>query len=166
VNVASALHELAARCPAEPALRAGNRRVGYGELDAAAAGVAALLRDDGLQPGERVLLLAPNVPEFAAAYYGVLRAGGVAVPVDPLLTRTEIAAILRDADGERLLVWRELQRSAPARAGLTVFVIAPGSFFDVAPPGAAPAPLELEPDDPAARARRRAARRRRSCRAR
>jgi long-chain acyl-CoA synthetase len=149
VNVASALHELAARCPAEPALRAGNRRVGYGELDAAAAGVAALLREDGLAPGERVLLLAPNVPEFAAAYYGVLRAGGVAVPVDPLLTRTEIAAILRDAESERLLVWRELQRSAPARAGLTVFVIAPGSFFDVAPPGAAPPPLELEPDDAA-----------------
>jgi len=150
VNVATALHELAARCPAEPALRAGNRQVGYRELDAAAAAVAALLRDDGLAPGERVLLVAPNVPEFVAAYYGVLRAGGVAVPVDPLLTRTEIAAILRDAESERLFVWRELQRSAPARAGLTVFVLAPGSFFDVGPAGdAPPAPLAVGPGDPA-----------------
>jgi long-chain acyl-CoA synthetase len=150
VNVAAALRELAAHRPAHPALRAGNRKVSYRELDAAGARVAALLRDDGLQPGERVLLLLPNVPEFAAAYYGVLRAGGVAVPVDPLLTRTEIAAILRDAESGRLLVWRELQRSAPARAGLTVFVLAPGSCFDVAPAGDdVPPPLAVAPDDPA-----------------
>jgi long-chain acyl-CoA synthetase len=150
VNVATALHQLAVQRPAQIALRAGNREVSYGELDAASARVATLLRADGLQPGERVLLLLPNVPEFAAAYYGVLRAGGVAVPLDPLLTRTEIAATLQDASAGRMLVWRVLQRSAPARAGLTVFVLAPGSCFDVATPGFDHDPPDaVQDDDPA-----------------
>ena len=151
MNVAAPLHGLAVQRPAQPALRAGNREVSYGELDAAAARVAALLRDDGLLPGERVLLLLPNVPEFAAAYYGVLRAGGVAVPLDPYLTRTEIAAILRDAEAGRMVVWRELQRSVPASAALTVFVLAPGSCFDVASDEEEPgeAPRAAQPGDPA-----------------
>jgi long-chain acyl-CoA synthetase len=150
VNVAAALHRLAVEHPARIAMRAGNRQVSYRELDAAAARVAAVLRDDGLAPGERVLLLLPNVPEFAAAYYGVLRAGGVAVPLDPYLTRTEIAAILHDAEGGRMVVWRELQRSTPASAGLTVFVLAPGSCFDIASADdAGEAPLPVEPGDPA-----------------
>lgn len=150
MNVAGVLSDMAGRRPEQIAMRAGNRQVTYGELDAAAARVAGLLRDDGLRPGERVLLLLPNVPEFAAAYYGVLRAGGVAVPLDPYLTRTEIAAILRDAEGARLLVWRELQRSVPASAALTVFVLAPGSCFDVASPDEeCEPPVPVEGGDPA-----------------
>ena len=150
MNVAAVLTEMAERAPARTAMRAGNRQVSYGELDAAAARVAGLLLDDGLRPGERVLLLLPNVPEFAASYYGVLRAGGVAVPLDPYLTRTEIAAILRDAEGARLLVWRELQRSVPASAALTVFVLAPGCCFDVASPDeACEPPVPVDADDPA-----------------
>ena len=150
MNVADALHRIAVQRPAQVAMRAGNRKVSYGELDAAAARVATLLRDDGLEVGERVLLLLPNVPEFAAAYYGVLRAGGIAVPLDPYLTRTEIAAILQDAEAARLLVWRDLQRSAPARSSLTVFVLAPGSCFDVAcEDDAGEPPLSLDPGDDA-----------------
>ncbi|MEA2155139.1 MAG: long-chain acyl-CoA synthetase [Solirubrobacteraceae bacterium] len=150
MNVAAVLRRRAARHPAHVALRAGNREVTYRELDAAAARVAELLREDGLRPGERVLLLLPNVPEFAAAYYGVLRAGGVAVPLDPYLTRTEIAAIRRDAGGGRLLVWRDLQRSAPAGGSLTVFVLAPGSCFDVATvDGEAEPPASVDAGDAA-----------------
>jgi len=150
VNVAGVLRQLAIRHPARIALRAGNRQVSYRELDAASGRVAELLREGGLQPGERVLLLLPNVPEFAAAYYGVLRAGGVAVPLDPFLTRTEISAILQDAEGGRLFVWRDLQRSAPASIGLTVFVLAPGSCFDVAAFDAEGAPpVAVDPSDPA-----------------
>ena len=150
VNVAAVLHRMAQRHPEAVAVRAGNRQVSYRELDAAAASVAALLREDGLLRGERVLLLLPNVPEFAAAYYGVLRAGGVAVPLDPYLTRTEIAAILKDSEGGRLLVWRDLQRSAPASAGLRAFVLAPGSCFDVAScEDREHAPVSVAPRDPA-----------------
>jgi long-chain acyl-CoA synthetase len=146
VNVADVLREHAARGPARPALRSGSRRVSFGELDAASGHVADRLLRDGVRPGDRVALLLPNVPEFAAAYYGVLRAGAVAVPLDPLLTRTEVGGILQDAGAARLLVWRALERSAPASNGLAVFVLAPGSFFDVAGNALWDPPVPVEPD--------------------
>jgi long-chain acyl-CoA synthetase len=149
VNVAELLREHAARSAAQTVLCSGNRRVSFGELDAASGHVADLLRRDGVRPGDRVALLLPNVPEFAAAYYGVLRSGAVAVPLDPLLTRTEVGGILQDADAGRLLVWRPLERSAPASDGLTVFVLAPGSFFDVANDAIWDPPVAVDPADSA-----------------
>ena len=55
----------------------------YPELDEASARVAGLLRERGLKPGDRVGIMLPNVAEFAVAYYGVLRAGGVGRPDEP-----------------------------------------------------------------------------------
>jgi long-chain acyl-CoA synthetase len=150
VNVAGILRGPALRRPEQIALRVGNRQVSYRELDGASARVAKLLLEDGLQAGDRVPLLLPNVPEFAAAFYGVLRAGGIAVPLDPYLTRTEIAAILRDARAGRLIVWRSLERSVPAGARRSVFVLAPGSCFDIATDEGDPEPpVAVAPDDPA-----------------
>jgi len=149
VNLADLLGEHAARSAAQTALRSGNRRVSFGELDAASGHVADLLLRDGVQPGDRVALLLPNVPEFAAAYYGVLRAGAVAIALDPLLTRTEVGGILQDAGAGRLLVWRALERSAPASDGLAVFVLAPGSFFDVASDAIWAPPVPVAADDTA-----------------
>ena len=149
MSVALLLHERAAREPARTTLRCRERRVACSELDAASGHVADLLLRDGLQPGERVALLLPNVPEFVAAYYGVLRAGGIAVPLDPLLTRTEVREILQDAAAGRLLVWRALERSAPASDGLSVFVLAPGSFFDVATDAVWDPPAPVASDDTA-----------------
>lgn len=151
MNVAGVLRGPAVRRPEQVALRVGNRHVSYGELDAASARVARLLLDDGLQAGDRVPLLLPNVPEYAAAFYGIMRAGGIAVPLDPYLTRTEIAAILRDAGAGRLIVWRSLEPSVPAGARRSVFVLAPGSCFDIATDDADPdPPVAMAPDDPAA----------------
>ena len=47
----------------------------------------------------------PNVPEFPIAYYGVLRAGGVVVPMNVLLKRREIAFYLEDSGAKLLLAW-------------------------------------------------------------
>jgi long-chain acyl-CoA synthetase len=149
VNVAELVHEPAACSGAQTALRCGGRRVSFSELDAASGHVADLLLRDGVRRGDRVALLLPNVPEFAAAYYGVLRAGAIAVPLDPLLTRTEVGAILQDAGAGRLLVWRALERSAPSSVDLAVFVLAPGSFFDVANDAVWDPPATVAPADTA-----------------
>jgi long-chain acyl-CoA synthetase len=51
----------------------------------------------GLQRGERVSICLPNVPQFPIAFFGVLRAGGVAVPTNPLYTAPELAHQLQDS---------------------------------------------------------------------
>ena len=47
--------------------------------------------DVALSPGDRVAIKLPNIPDFAVTYYGVLRAGGVVVPMNPLLKAREVA---------------------------------------------------------------------------
>jgi long-chain acyl-CoA synthetase len=69
----------------------------YGRLDEQTARVAGLLTAAGIQPGDRVGLMLPNVPEFAVIYFGVLRAGGVVVPMNPLLKAREIAHYVGDS---------------------------------------------------------------------
>ena len=84
-NLSMNLSEAASMYPDHAAIRIDDVTVTYGELADAAARLAALLHADGLQTGDRVGVMLPNVPEFAVAYYGVLRAGGIFVPMNPLL---------------------------------------------------------------------------------
>jgi long-chain acyl-CoA synthetase len=138
VNLATILIDTARRRPRAEALRRGRRRVGYAELDGASARVAERLAAGGIRPGDRVAVMVPNVPEYVAAYYGVLRAGAVVVPLDVDVKRDEVRAMLADAGASLLIAWRGLQ---PARAtdAVASWLIAPGSFFDDGVPVAEPA---------------------------
>jgi 2-aminobenzoate-CoA ligase len=82
-----------------PAIRApGGLRWSYAELDANAARIARVLTEDlGLVPGNRVLLRAPNNPLYAACFFGVLKAGGIAVGTMPLLRAKELTDIATKA---------------------------------------------------------------------
>src|SRR5262249_59831625 len=103
LNLASLLTESAERTPEAPAIRLGEAELSYDELDEASARLAALLNEHGFEPGDRVGVMLPNVPQFPVAYYGVLRAGGVVVPMNVLLKRREIAFHLEDSGAELLL---------------------------------------------------------------
>src|SRR5262249_4308802 len=81
-SLADNLIAAARRHPERPALLLDGSATTYAELDEATARVAGLLLARGLEPGDRVGVMLPNVPEFAIAYYGVLRAGGVVVPMN------------------------------------------------------------------------------------
>ena len=59
--------------------------------------MAGLLAGLGVGPGDRVGVMLANVPDFAVVYYGVLRAGGVVVPMNPLLKAREVAYYLGDS---------------------------------------------------------------------
>jgi long-chain acyl-CoA synthetase len=95
-NLASNLADTTHAYPGRVAVRVNDAAATYRELDEASAGVAGLLRERGLKPGDRVGIMLPNVAEFPMVYYGVLRAGSVVVPMNPLLKVREVAYHLGD----------------------------------------------------------------------
>ncbi|WP_394815862.1 long-chain-fatty-acid--CoA ligase [Streptomyces gibsoniae] len=115
-NLATLLTAQAQRAPERIALRLGAESLGYGALADASARMVAVLRARGVRPGDRVGLMAPNVPAFAVLYFGILRAGAVVVPVNPLLKAREIHHYLTDSDAALLLAWEEYAAEGQAAA--------------------------------------------------
>ncbi len=131
LNLASLLTESAARAPELPAIRLGDAELSYGKLDDLSARLATLLREKGVEPGDRVGVMLPNVPDFPVAYYGVLRAGAIVVPMNVLLKRREIAFYLEDSGAELLLAWHgfaEEARDGAADAGAEMIEVEPATF--------------------------------------
>jgi long-chain acyl-CoA synthetase len=100
MNVADLLRDAQADHPAKDSLIFQGRTITFTELDERVSLAAAALADLGVGKGDRVALLAGNVPEFAYALYGTMRAGGVACPLNVMLTPEEIGYILADAEAK------------------------------------------------------------------
>ncbi|WP_086828108.1 long-chain fatty acid--CoA ligase [Streptomyces sp. NRRL B-24572] len=133
-NLATFLVDSAAARGDRIAVRHDDSTLTYAELDEASARVAALLRDRGVRPGDRVALTMPNVPLFPVAYYGILRVGGVAVPMNPLLKAREVAFTLHDC-GARIVLASHLfadeVTKAAAETGTACLVTEPVAFDDM-----------------------------------
>ncbi|WP_460061656.1 long-chain-fatty-acid--CoA ligase [Streptomyces sp. YKOK-I1] len=148
-NLAGFLVDTAERQPDRPALRLGERVVTYAELDGASARAAALLRAEGVRPGDRVALMLPNVPEFVVLYYGVLRAGAVVVPLNPLLKERETAYHLTDSGASLLFEWHQAPgegAQGAAAAGVRQLAVEPAAFAGLLS-GHEPLPDVAETDD-------------------
>jgi long-chain acyl-CoA synthetase len=102
-NLAANLTTTARRHGDRTALSLGDTKLTYAELDATSAKVAGMLRARGLVPGDRVGLMLPNVPQFAMAYYGILRMGGIVVPMNPLLKPREVDHYVEDSGAALVL---------------------------------------------------------------
>jgi amino acid adenylation domain-containing protein len=68
----------------------------YGEVDRRATEIAAALTGSGVAPGDRVVLALPNSAEWVAAYFGILRAGAVAVPLQPGPRNDRLPKVVQD----------------------------------------------------------------------
>jgi long-chain acyl-CoA synthetase len=100
VNVSDHLRASADRDPDGVAMvehRPGRRAVTWREFDAAADSVARALSGRGLVAGQRVALVMANRIDLPIAYYGILRGGMVAVPINPRSTPREISRMLGDS---------------------------------------------------------------------
>ncbi|GII21335.1 AMP-binding protein [Planosporangium mesophilum] len=114
-NVADLVRRAASSGADRPALRWHDRVITWGELDMQVDAVAAALRsvtdqaDDSVQADDdnavaaRIAIALPNVPEFATAYFGALRAGLVVVPVNPGYTARELRHLLADTGAEVII---------------------------------------------------------------
>ena len=153
LNLASILTESAARFPDRPAVRLGEVEVTYADLDDRSARLATLLGERGLEPGDRVGVMLPNVLEFPVVYYGVLRAGGVVVPLNVLLKQREIVYYMEDSGAKLLLAWHDFAaeaRSGAEGAGAALIEVEPQSFAaTIAAQEPTPGLVETEEDDTA-----------------
>jgi len=96
MNIAKNLENSAFYFPDHKAVFDGGREITFGEFNREAGRVAAALADAGIQPGDHVALCAPNSFVWLAFYFGVLKAGAVAVTFSHLLTPTELIQIMSD----------------------------------------------------------------------
>jgi long-chain acyl-CoA synthetase len=131
MNLAQLLTEAAQRAPDHVAVKLDDAELTYSQLDGATAHVAGLLRERGVEPGDRVGIMLPNVPYFPVCYYGVLRAGAVVVPMNVLLKKREVAFYVSDPEAKVLFAWHDFAEDAQAGAeqeNVDCILIEPGEF--------------------------------------
>jgi len=92
------LEQAASKFPHRKAVRYFDETLTYEELYVQARRAAALFQSLGVQPGDRVGLLLPNIPEYLIAAYGVWLAGGLVVSLSPLSVAVEIDDLLKTTD--------------------------------------------------------------------
>ena len=102
--------------PDKTAVIYGRRRITYAELAAEAMRVACALRASGVEPGDRVAYLMPNLPEMLVAHYAVPLAGGVLVAVNTRLTAEEVAYIFGHSGAKIVVADAALLPTAMAAA--------------------------------------------------
>jgi long-chain acyl-CoA synthetase len=107
------LENSARKFPNRDAIIFYGNRMTYGLVWDEARRLAAALQGLGVEKGDRVGLLLPNVPQFIIAYNAVLAAGGVVVPVNPLNPTKEIGRELAETEADILIVLDRLLEKLP-----------------------------------------------------
>ena len=132
MNLAGNLARTVAAHPEHVAIRLDDTAIPYGALGQAAARVAGWLQELGVQPGDRVGVSLPNIPHMPVIYYGILWAGGVVVPVNPLFKAREFAYVLADSESRVLFAWDGVAEEAgkgAAEAGCEFISVVPAEFL-------------------------------------
>jgi fatty-acyl-CoA synthase len=161
------LAESAARHPDRAAVDYYGSRLSYAELKRQVDALAGYLQQRrGLAGGERVILYAQNSPQFVIAYYAILRAGGVVVPVNPMNRTEELRHYVEDADARLAIagidVLREIQPLGVELLPIVyadylvptdlpvppfIHVAGPDTWREAIAANLAPAPMAARPDD-------------------
>jgi long-chain acyl-CoA synthetase len=144
LNLASLLEDSARKHPERDAVVLGDQRLDYRSVDAAANQIANLLVSRGIQPGDKVALSCPNLPQFPVIYYGILKTGAVVVPLNVLLKGREVAYHLTDSDAKAYLCFEGTPELPMGEEGWTGFNEADGCdvFFLITAGAAAAASVE------------------------
>lgn len=97
-SLSQIIENTAKRFPDNEAFRCRGESIRYSELESQSRNLAANLQNYGVKKGDRVAIHMPKCLEMAIAVYGVLKAGGIYVPVDPAMPSERLVDVLNDAD--------------------------------------------------------------------
>lgn len=106
-----------------PAIIAGTSQIGYEQLAGRSLAIGACLRRAGVHPGDRVAILLRRDVDAAAAFFGVLAAGGIAVIVNDLLKPRQIEHILGHSGAAVVLTSAEITDRLPRALDTSAAVI-------------------------------------------
>jgi benzoate-CoA ligase family protein len=105
---------------AEPAIVCGERRVSYADLYGAVRRFAGATGELGVAPGDRVAIVARDIPEFVVSFLGAAAAGAVAVPLSTMLSADELAYMLDHCGAKAAVATSDqLEKVAEARRRAT-----------------------------------------------
>ncbi|HEX2228500.1 MAG TPA: long-chain fatty acid--CoA ligase [Candidatus Binatia bacterium] len=115
MNIFSSLERAQKQFPDKQAIVYKHQPTNYRELhDRACRLGAALTRCYAVQPGDRVAIFLPNIPEFVVAYYAIEKLGAIAVSLNVMLKRDEVEFILRDCGASLVVSTPQLLDQVPA----------------------------------------------------
>ena len=103
MNLKIMLEETAKHYRGKTAIALGDRRLSYAELDEASNKIANALIKMGVSKGDRVAMLLSNSPEFAVIYFGIIKIGAIAVPLDTKYKVGELASLFDDSQPKVLV---------------------------------------------------------------
>jgi len=144
LNLSVIIEDSARRYPNKDAFVFMDKRMTFAQINGAANQVANGLIAAGIQPGDKVGLSCFNLPYFPTAFFGILKAGGVVVPLSVLLKKDEIAYHLEDSDAKAYFCFEgtaDLPMGQMGHAGFQE-VRSCSSFFMITANPAAPSPIE------------------------
>jgi long-chain acyl-CoA synthetase len=130
-NLAEMLTETVAGHGDRIALKLDDLELPYSVVDEASARVAGLLAANGVEAGDRVGVMLPNLPYFPFAFFGSLRVGAVTVPMNPLLKGREVGFQMEDAGAKLMFGWHQMgdaAREGSERARAECILVEPGEF--------------------------------------
>jgi fatty-acyl-CoA synthase len=126
----SLLERTAAIFPDRVGIVHGEREITWAEFRERARRLAVALQQAGIERGDRVAFLAPNVPELLEAHYGVPASGGVLVAINTRLTTSEVEEILRSSRSRILVVDPSLRATVEPLSGLVERTLQIGEEYD------------------------------------
>jgi long-chain acyl-CoA synthetase len=137
-NLAVILSESAQSSPDRPVALFAGGQLTYRQLDKASDRVAATLAAAGIKPGDPVAVQLPNIPQFLISYFGILKAGGIVVPLNVLLKAPEVAFHLGDSGARILIVWEgalpEAAKGAEAVGLDQIYVVGGAGAYEAGVP--------------------------------
>lgn len=103
-----------------------NNRMTYAQLKDQSEALAASLRERGVKPGDRVAIMLPNLPQTFVAFWGVIKAGAVAVMTNPLYMEHELVHLIKDSGAKHMILldlfWSKIH-SLREQLGLEVCIV-------------------------------------------
>ncbi len=108
-NLITSLKKSVEKYPNRNVISFAGKDITYSELNKQVDCVAFNLAANGINKGDKVALILGNCPEFVISYYGILRAGAVVIPINPIYTKDEISYILSNSEAKAVIANFELE---------------------------------------------------------